>query len=91
MAFKSLLFIFSLASAQLILDSKMGCPELDEEVLDYSLNELDQADPKLIDILQQRYLIKPTGKPLNLSVPVSNKLLKGQYGQPFFLEDKYFK
>jgi len=91
MAFKSLLFILSLASADWILWPEDGCPEIEDEILDYSLNDLDQADPKLIEVLRQKYLIKPNGKPLNLSVPISSNLLKGQYGQSFFLEESYFK
>jgi hypothetical protein len=91
MAFKSLLFFISVASADWIIGPNNGCPEIEDEILDYSLNDFDQADPKLIEVLQQKYLIKPSGKPLNLSVPVSNKLLKGQYGQSFFLDDSYFK
>ena len=75
-----------------VLSLGSECPEIEDEVLDYSLNDFDQADPKLIEVLQQQqYLIKPNGKPLNLTNPISAQNLGGQYGQPFFLDEKYFK
>ena len=68
------------------------CPKIEDEVLDYSLNFYDQVDPKLIEVLQQqRYLTRPSGKTLNLTNPLSAKNLGGQFGQPYFLDDKYFK
>jgi len=67
------------------------CPKLKEEVLDPSLNLFSQEDPQLIEILKEKYLVKPSGKKLNLSDPVNLKNLGGQHGQPYLLEDKYFK
>ena len=68
------------------------CPSIAEEILDYSLNLYNQADPKLIEALQHhQYLRRPNGKPLNLTKPTSSKNLGGQFGQPYFLDEKYFK
>ena len=69
----------------------LECPKLKEEFLDPSLNLLSQEDPKLVEILKERYLMKPNGKKLNLTDPANMKNLGGQHGQPYLLEDKYFK
>jgi hypothetical protein len=61
------------------------------EEIDWSLNDLSQDDPKLIQILKEKYLIQPNKKPLNLTNPPSSNKLKGQYGQPIFLDEKYFR
>ena len=69
----------------------LECPKLKEEFLDPSLNLLSQEDPKLVEVLKERYLMKPNGKKLNLTDPANMKNLGGQHGQPYLLEDKYFK
>jgi predicted Fe-S protein YdhL (DUF1289 family) len=67
------------------------CSNNENEIIDWSLNELNQEDPKLIKILQEKYLIRPSKKQLNLTRPASNRSLKGQYGQPLLLDEKYFR
>jgi len=61
------------------------------EEIDWSLNELSQDDPKLIQILKEKYLIQPNKKLLNLALSPSSNNLKGQYGQPMFLDETYFR
>ena len=73
-------------------DGKNECSIIDEtEDIDRSLNKLSQDDPKLIQTLKDKYLIGPNNKPLNLRRPPSNKLLKGQFGQPEYLDENFFK
>ena len=64
---------------------------IETEEIDWSLNDLSQDDPKLIQILKDKYLIRPNNKPLNLTNPVSSKTLKGQYGQPMLIDERYFR
>ena len=64
---------------------------IETEEIDWSLNDLSQDDPKLIQILKEKYLIRPNNKPLNLTNPVSSKTLKGQYGQPMLIDERYFR
>ncbi len=55
----------------------------EELEIDWSLNELDQDDPKLIQIIKEKYLIPPSDKPYNFSQTPDNKLdLSGQHDQP---------
>jgi len=51
------------------------------------LNGLDQYDPKVIEKLKNDILVKPSHEPLNLSRPPQPNSLKGQYGQPYGVED----
>jgi hypothetical protein len=64
---------------------------IETEDIDWSLNDLNQDDPKLIQILKDKYLIGPNNKTLNLAHPVSSRTLKGQYGQPMLIDEKYFR
>ena len=66
-------------------------PEIGPETIDLSLNNLDQDDPRLIKILRDKYLIKPSIKALNLNNPMSSNTLNGQFGQPFELDEKHFR
>jgi hypothetical protein len=78
-----------------ILNSDKDCSisndNIETEEIDWSLNDLSQDDPKLIQILKQKYLVRPNKKPLNLTHPVSSKTLKGQYGQPMLIDEQYFR
>ena len=76
-----------------VLSNKIceDCSNRGNEVIDWSLNDLNQDDPKLTEILQEKYLIRPNKKPLNLSRPTSNGNMKGQFGQPLILDEKYFR
>ena len=53
------------------LNSGSECSIIDENIeieeIDWSLNELSQDDPILIQILREKYLIRPNNKPLNLT------------------------
>ena len=65
---------------------KMVVPDIDE-----SLNELDQEDPKLIDVIRQRYLIPPpTDRPLTLPITGDKLKLGGQFGQVEEVDKNYF-
>ena len=57
--------------------------------IDKSLNELRQDDPKLINILKDKYLIPPSNMPYNFSE--SNVDLKGQFGQPEYVVNTFFR
>eukprot|EP00096_Caligus_rogercresseyi_P014241 TRINITY_DN673_c0_g1_i1.p1 TRINITY_DN673_c0_g1~~TRINITY_DN673_c0_g1_i1.p1 ORF type:complete len:306 (-),score=87.01 TRINITY_DN673_c0_g1_i1:282-1199(-) len=60
--------------------------------IDWSLNELDQRDPKLISIIRERYLVPPSESPnYNFSVPVSELNFQGQCGQPTNIDRFIFK
>ena len=54
-------------------------------VIDESLNELRQDDPKLINILKEKYLLPPSISPYNFSKPHVN--IGGQVGQALYIED----
>ena len=59
-----------------------------EEVSIYSeLNGLEKNDPKLIQALKNDILLKPKNAKLNLKHGAFPKILKGQYGQPYEVED----
>jgi hypothetical protein len=74
------------------IKSENECSVIDKtEVIDWSLNDLRQDDPKLIQILKEKYLIGPNNKALNLTHPPSNKALEGQFGQPLYLDENIFK
>merc|ERR1712107_349198 len=51
------------------------------------LNDLDQYDPKVIEKLKNNILVPPSKGKLNLYRPPGPQSLKGQYGQPFGVED----
>ncbi len=79
-----------------LLNSDKDCSisndnNIETEEIDWSLNDLSQDDPKLIQILKEKYLVRPNNKPLNLTHPVSSKTLKGQYGQPMLIDEQYFR
>ena len=61
------------------------------DFIDWSLNDLSQDDPRLIKLLQEKYLIEPNKKALNLTLPMSASLLKGQFGQPYELDKQFFR
>jgi hypothetical protein len=63
---------------------------LNDEIIDWSLNQLEQDDPKLVQILQENYLVKASVKPINLTNPASSITLSGQYKQPILLDSDYF-
>ena len=66
---------------------RMVAPEID-----YSLNELDQNDPKLIQIIKDRYLIPPPDAEKNpMELPEGEVDTSGQFGQVKILEEKYTK
>ncbi len=77
------------------LTSEGECSIIDENIeiedIDWSLNQLSQDDPKLIQILKEKYLIRPNNKPLNLTRMPSKNVLNGQYGQPVILDEKIFR
>ena len=61
--------------------------------VDPSLNELDQEDPRLVEIIRDELLVHPPNerKELNLE-PMNDKHkrinnLSGQYGQPMAIEE----
>merc|ERR1719360_139028 len=52
------------------------------------LQGLEQDDPKLIQALKERVLIAPNPKAkLNMTKPLTQKFLRGQYGQPLEIEE----
>jgi hypothetical protein len=59
--------------------------------IDMSLNDLSQDDPILVNLIRERYLIEPSKKAINLTKPASTETLKGQFGQPIFLDESYYK
>ena len=59
--------------------------------IDMSLNDLDQGDPVLVNLIRERYLIEPSKKAINLTKPASAETLKGQFGQPIFLDENHYK
>ena len=71
------------------------CSIIDENIeieeIDWSLNELSQDDPILIQTLREKYLIQPNNKPLNLTRMPGKNVLRGQYGQPVVLDEKLFR
>jgi hypothetical protein len=77
------------------LNSRGECPVIDEtieiEKIDWSLNKLRQDDPRLIQVLKEKYLIQPNNKPLNLTRMPSKNVLQGQYGQPLILDETFFR
>ena len=99
----SKLFLFFLASLQLCViqssnesenetcDKKSEkCDDgMEEGFIDWALNDLEQDDPKLIEILKERYLIPPPSKDkkLNLYGNASPSHLRGQFGQPFKVDE----
>ena len=60
--------------------------------IDWSLNDLEQTDPKLIDIIRTKYLIGPENpvKAYNFTDRKSKKLLTGQFGQAATIDDEIF-
>ena len=56
--------------------------------IDKSLNDLRQDDPKLIQILREKYLIPPSSLPYNFSDPYPN--LQGQFGQAKYVAQTFF-
>ena len=65
-----------------------GCnKEAIEEVgvIDESLNNLEQDDPKLVQILKEKYLIPPSQEAYNFSKK-AHLDLRGQFGQPLLIE-----
>jgi hypothetical protein len=62
-----------------------------ENDIDWSLNSLEQDDPRLISVLKEKYLSSPPKKPYNLNQGGSLKSISGQYGQSIFLDEKYFR
>ena len=59
--------------------------------IDITLNDLSQDDPFLVKLIRERYLIEPSKKAINLTKPASTETLKGQFGQPIFLDEGHFK
>jgi hypothetical protein len=76
-------------------DPGSSCSEPQHELpqIDDSLNGLAHDDPVLIEALRERFLIAPArtkkGKKAKISLkrPISSATLKGQYGQPFAVDD----
>ena len=82
---KTILLISFIAS-HVYCNEKGVCDK--EEVEIYSeLNGLNQNDPKLIEALKNNILLKPKQAKLNLKHSPSPKFLRGQYGQPYEVED----
>ena len=60
--------------------------------IDYSLNSLDQADPRLVQAIKDRFLLlnpPQKWKKLKLRNPATFKVLKGQFGQPIIVDELY--
>ncbi len=69
--------------------SKANCRQAPEPVglIDESLNELEQDDPKLIDAIRKKYLIEPSTKPYNWGRGNrAGMRTQGQYGQAIFVD-----
>ena len=67
------------------LQLKVECPEGVETVgvIDEALNILEQGDPRLVEAVRQRYLVRPSKEPYNWGKEHrrSGLELAGQYGQ----------
>ena len=63
-----------------------SCAEEDVKIYP-ELNGLDQNDPKLIQALKTKILIKPKNGKIGYRRLPSTHSLKGQYGQPYAIED----
>lgn len=59
----------------------------DLDIVDLSLNQLEQHDPKLIKAIQIKYLIPPSKEKYNFSQPQIR--LKGQFGQPLVIDSMF--
>lgn len=67
------------------------CNDIDEKLtIDWSLNELKQDDPKLIQIIKDKYLIPPSTEEYNFTVPVNELNYGGQYTQPTTIDRQIF-
>ena len=53
----------------------------------YELNGLEKNDPKLIQALKNDIILKPKKEKINLKHGAFPTILKGQYGQPYEVED----
>eukprot|EP00095_Tigriopus_kingsejongensis_P001337 maker-scaffold1057_size73593-snap-gene-0.26 protein:Tk01337 transcript:maker-scaffold1057_size73593-snap-gene-0.26-mRNA-1 annotation:"hypothetical protein DAPPUDRAFT_224483" len=63
-------------------------PNGDNAAIDYSLNGLAQDDPTLIRAIQSRYLVPPNPKKrLKLQQKLTPSILKGQFGQPYEVDE----
>ena len=54
-----------------------------------SLNDLRQDNPKLIQLIREKYLIPPSTLPYNFSNPLLPKL-HGQFGQARYIAKTFF-
>ena len=62
--------------------------KLSSTTINPSLNLLSQDDPRLIDIIKNRYLYPPSEDVYNLSATDPN--LEGQFGQARYIADHLF-
>ena len=62
-----------------------------EEDIDWALNDLSQDDPELVRIVKEKYLIKPSKRPINLTKPATVATLQGQFQQPIILDAEYYR
>ena len=71
-----------------VISNASKATKLSSLYIDNSLNELRQDDPKLINILKERYMISPSKMPYNFSR--ANVDLGGQYGQAAYIAKTFF-
>ena len=58
--------------------------------IDWTLNKLEQDDPKLVEAVRDIYLVSPSKAPYSWKVEdagLSDRLLAGQYGQPMLIRN----
>ena len=104
LAILTVLLVFAIFSCQSLANGLEPCEQDDntaqecsikdqvlEEDIDWALNDLSQDDPELVRIVKERYLIKPSKKPINLTKPATAKTLQGQFQQPILLDAEYFR
>ncbi len=71
--------------------SETADSDIEEGVIDPSLNGLPQDDPELIRALQERFLVPPPegNAPINFKGPLGPQVLGGQFGQPYRVDEIY--
>ena len=63
--------------------------KLSSFTINESLNNLRQDDPKLIKIIREKYLIRPSDLQYNFSS--FNINISGEFGQAAYVEDTFFR
>ncbi len=91
MAFLIIFYVSCVAEKEEVCKKNISEEDIVEGDIDWPLNSLKQDDLELIKALKEKYVRPPSKKPYNLVQGGSTKSLSGQFGQPIFLDENYFR